>query len=29
MIEASLLHAANNLDAYHAEIRAWRDEKVI
>jgi hypothetical protein len=29
MIEASQLHAAKNLNVYHAETRAWRDKKVI
>lgn len=29
MIKTSWLQAANNLDAYHAETRAWRDKKVV
>ena len=29
MIETSWLHAADNLDIYHIETRAWRDKKVV
>jgi hypothetical protein len=29
MIKTSWLRAADNLDAYHAETRAWRDKKVV
>ena len=29
MIETSWLHAVDNLDAYHAETKAWRDKKVV
>ena len=29
MIETSWIHAVDNLDAYHAETKAWRDKKVV